>query len=87
MKITQLQSKEQIFINKIGSLGVTINHGSSGANFQDATLDLIEGGVKVTVRKPGTKDKYFAIIPWGTVKAATGSETGELVEESIKPAR
>lgn len=76
MKITQLQSKEQIFINQIGSLGVTVNHGDRGSKFQDATLEIVDGaGIKVTVTKPGTQLRYFAIIPWGTIKAATGSET------------
>lgn len=85
MKITQLQSKEQIFIPQIGSLGTTANHGSSGAKFQDLKLEIIDNaGVRVSVRKPGSDKCYFAIVPWGSIKAATGDDTAELIKPSVK---
>lgn len=86
--ITQLQSKEAIFIPQIGGIGLTVNQGSSGSKFAKAELSIIENaGVKVSVLKPGTNIRYYAIVPWGSIKAVTGSETNEYIKEHIQPAR
>lgn len=70
----QVQSKENIFIPKIGSLGLTLGHGQSGSNFSDAKIELINSAVRVSVLKPGTKDRYYVILPYGSIKMVTGKE-------------
>lgn len=85
MKITQLQSKESIFIPQIGGLGNTVNHGSAGAKFQDLKLEVLDNaGVKVSVKKPGTEKRYFAVVPWGTIKAATGEDAEPISPKNAK---
>ena len=72
MKLTQIQTIDNVFLPGVGDLTKTINSGDSQkqAKFPGLVLEIFESaGVKVTVMG------RFAIVPWGNIKAALGTES------------
>ena len=72
MKLTQIQTLENVFIPGVGDLTKTINAGDSSkqSKFPGLQLTIIEGGVGVKITLLGK----FAIVPWGNIKVALGNE-------------
>lgn len=64
MKITQMLTKESVFITGIGQLGKNIGQGSG--KFVDAKLEVLEQGVEISLRGK------FAFVPWGSINQVTG---------------
>jgi hypothetical protein len=82
MKLTQIQTNENVFIPGVGDLTKTINAGGSTkqAKFPGLQLTIIEGGVGVKITLLGK----FAIVPWGNIKVALGNEVSTPVQPTIE---